>query len=77
MITVVPRRDVSERIEPLAVNSKDAATMLGVSERTVFNLASEGKIVCKKLGWRSLYTVASIKAFLETPDDETSKRLWH
>ena len=77
MITVVPRSDVSEQIAPLAVNGRQAAKMLGVSERTVFNLAREGKIVCKKLGWRSLYTVASIKAFLETPDDETSKRLWH
>jgi hypothetical protein len=54
----------------LAVSSKDAATMLGVSERTVFNLAREGKITCKKVGWRSLYPVASIRTFLESPDKE-------
>jgi hypothetical protein len=69
MIALSPQKDISEKpIEALAVNSKDAATMLGVSERTIFNLAREGKIACKKVGWRSLYSVASIKAFLETPD---------
>jgi len=70
MIVIHPKKDEStQKIEPLAVNGKNAAKMLGVSERTVFNLARQGKIACKKVGWRSLYPVASLKAFLETPDD--------
>lgn len=59
-----------EKSEPLAVNSKDAAKMLGVCERTIHNLTKKGKIACKKVGWRSLYSVSSLKTFLETPDTE-------
>lgn len=69
--TISPKAETAEKqVEPLAVNSKQAATLLGVSERTVFNLARGGKIACKKVGWRSLYSVASLKAFLESPDAE-------
>ena len=70
MIVLPPKKDTPKsQVEPLAVSSKDAAKMLGVSERTVFNLAQAGKIACKKVGWRSLYPISSLKAFLETPDD--------
>jgi len=71
MLTLPPKKQDApkQHIEPLAVNAKDAARMLGVSERTVFNLSQAGKIACKKVGWRSLYPVASLKAFLETPDE--------
>ena len=55
--------------EPLAVNSRAAARMLGISERTLYKLAKEGMVVCQKVGWRSLYSVASLKAFLETPTE--------
>ena len=71
MIVITPKKDELEKqVEALAVNGKDAAKMLGVCERTIFNLARDGKITCKKIGWRSLYPVASIRAFLETPGDE-------
>lgn len=71
MILLPPtqKTEAEKQVEALAVNSKDAARMLGVSERTIFNLAKDGKIACKKVGWRSLYPVASIRAFLESPDD--------
>ena len=70
MITITPKPRVEEVIEPLAVDTKTASRLLGVSERTVDALAKKGKLVKKKIGWRSLYTMASIKAFLETPDTE-------
>ena len=72
MIPVIhPKKETPEQqIEPLAVNGKQAAQLLGVSERTIFNLARDGKIACKKVGWRSLYSVAVLKAFLEMPDKE-------
>lgn len=71
MITIRPRAvETKLEAEVLAVNSREASKMLGVSERTLFKLAKEGKIVCKKIGWRSLYPVASLKAFLEKPDEE-------
>ena len=72
MIPVIsPKKETPEQqIEPLAVNGKQAAKLLGVSERTIFNLARDGKIICRKVGWRSLYSVASLRAFLESPDAE-------
>ena len=55
MVITFPRNDASvPQPEPLAVNSREAAKLLGVSERTLQKLAKEGKIVCKKVGWRSL-----------------------
>jgi len=71
ILTISPKQETpEEQIEPLAVNSKQAARLLGVSERTIFNLTRDGKISCKKVGWRSLYSVASLRAFLESPDKE-------
>lgn len=69
MITITPKTNTETPIEVLAVDSKRAAGMLGVSVRTVHNLAKAGKIACKKVGWRNLYLVASIKAFLEAVND--------
>ena len=69
--TILPKKETLEKqLEPLAVNSKDAARMLSISERTLFKLTKEGKITCRKVGWRSLYPVAALKAFLETPEIE-------
>ena len=72
MIPVIsPKQATPEKqIEPLAVNSRQAAKLLGVSEKTIFNLTRDGKIHRKKIGWRTLISVASLKAFLESPDAE-------
>lgn len=71
MITVsVKKESPVEKAEPLAVNTSEAARLLGVSERTVHNLVKRGKIVCKKVGWRSIFPIASLKAFLESSDNE-------
>ena len=79
MIPVISQKPETpeKQVEPLAVNSKQAAKLLGVSERTIFNLARDGKIACKKVGWRSLYSIASLKAFLESPDAEEERRTRH
>ena len=75
MIPIIPPKTETpeKKIEPLAVNSKDAAMMLGVCERTVSTLAQAGKIHRKKVGWRSLYLVSSLRSFLESPDTEEIK----
>jgi len=70
MITITPATDIETVIQPLAVDTKTAAKMLGVSDRTIDSLAKRGLLVKKKIGWRSLYPDASLKAFLETPDAE-------
>jgi len=70
-MTIIPPQRISpeKAPEPLAVNSREASKMLGISERTLYKLAKAGKIKCKKIGWRSLYVVASIKSFLEAPNE--------
>jgi len=71
MIVINPKMETPEKqVEPLAVDSRTAAKMLGISERTLFKLTKEGRIYRKKVGWRSLYPVSSLKAFLESPDKE-------
>ena len=72
-ITITPQ-DKTEKhaIEPLAVSTKDAARLLGVSERTVATLAEKGLIQRKKVGWRSLFVVQSLKQFLEKDSPDTS-----
>ena len=79
MITITPKTSVEKAIEPLAVDTKDAARMLGISPRTVEKLAERGEIVRKKIGWRSLYTVSSIKRFWKhrRSTNEKKPRRWH
>ena len=71
MITIIPKSKDEKPIEPLAVDTKTAARLLGVCERTVASLAKRGLIKRKKTGWRSQYLVSSIKHYLETPDNES------
>jgi excisionase family DNA binding protein len=70
MIHIKKKQETPEKqFEPLAVDTKSAAKMLSISERTLFKLTKEGKIACRKIGWKSLYPVSSLKAFLETPNE--------
>ena len=55
---------------PLAVSVREAARLLSVSERSVWNLASNGKIKLRKIGRRTVLTIASINAFLDGADTE-------
>ena len=70
MIKVAQKESIENTAEPLAVATKEAARLLGVSSRTVVSLAKSGKITRVKIGWRSLYTIESIKRFLTTTDSE-------
>lgn len=55
--------------ERLAVNVKEAAHMLSVSERTVWTLAKIDRIKSKKIGGRIVFPVDSLRSFLDAPDD--------
>ena len=52
-------------VEPILVNEKTAATMLGVSRRTVFDLNKQGVLTCKQIGKLKRYAVADLHAFAE------------
>lgn len=54
----------------LAVRPRDAAQMLGVSERTLWQWSRDGLVPFKKVGRTILYSVADLVAFLGRPGGE-------
>ena len=58
----------STATDRLAVSVKEAATLLGVSERSIRTWTQAGKIHAKKLGARVLYPVASLENLLQEVD---------
>ena len=66
MKVAVPKK-ASQTVDvtpPLAVSVHEAARLLSVSERTIWNLAKQGKIQSKKIGARVVFLLASIQEFL-------------
>jgi len=55
-------------VERLGVSIEEAARMLSVSERTIRELTSKGKLACKKIGRRVIYSVEVLKTFLHDDD---------
>ena len=54
--------------ERLAVSKKEAAAMLGVSERSLDNWAKQGKIVVRRAGTRVLFPVKALQDFINGID---------
>jgi len=49
----------------LAVSAREAAAMLGISERLLWSKTKSGEIPCVRLGTRVLYSIAKLSAWLE------------
>ena len=65
-VTIMPKKpETPATSEPLAVNVEEAARMLSVSQRSIWNMAQRGEIVSRRIGKRVVFPVASIHAFLE------------
>lgn len=41
---------MGEAVQPLAYRPKDAATVLGVSRSTIYQMIADGQLVARKLG---------------------------
>lgn len=52
------------KIERLTVSAREAAQMLGVSERTIYQLTKTGKIPSKKIGARVIYPIDGLRRFV-------------
>jgi len=52
-------------LEPLLVDEKTAAELLGVSRRTVFDLNRQGVLACKQIGKLKRYAVSHLREFAE------------
>jgi excisionase family DNA binding protein len=49
----------------LAASAREAAAMLGISERLLWSKTKSGEIPCVRLGTRVLYSIAKLSAWLE------------
>ena len=64
--TVAEEEEVSRMpLERLLVDEEEAAQMLGVSRRIVFDLNETGVLPCKRIGSRKLYSVTRLREFAE------------
>jgi excisionase family DNA binding protein len=62
----------SSGIDPMVVDEDQAAQMLGISRRMVFEFRSKGELQYVKLGRLIRYRVSDIQAFLERKRIETN-----
>jgi predicted DNA-binding transcriptional regulator AlpA len=59
-ITVMPAKSIA----PLTVGLKDAARLLGISERSLWGMANRGEVPCVRLGGRLVFRVGSLDEWL-------------
>lgn len=66
----------NHRSMPLAIQSREAARVIGVSERTLWTLTNTGRIRCIRVGVgpkaRKLYPVAELHRFLAEQPQTTN-----
>lgn len=60
--------------QPLALNLKQAAQMLGVAENTVRALAQRGEIRARRAGSRWLISRRALERYLEGENDKPAGR---
>ncbi len=58
-------RSLVAQLPPLLVDEEIAGALLGVSRRTVFDLNESGKLPCKWIGSRKLYSVTRLREFAD------------
>lgn len=51
-------------LQPLAVSVREAAHLLGISERSLRKWTRQGKIRARRIGGRVLYSIATLEEFL-------------
>lgn len=64
----------SSALEPLAYSVKDAASVLGVSRSTVYELIASGELRSTKLGSRRLIRREALMSLLDKNEAEAA---WH
>jgi len=62
-----------ESIAPLAVSESQAGRMLGISQRTFWELRNRGEIRQIKIGRLTRYAVSDLQLFLELKRIETEE----
>lgn len=60
----VPKIAMSAQHERLLVTAKEAAVLLAISERTLWQLTSDGDVPAIRLGRSVRYDLADLRAFI-------------
>ena len=60
-------------VERLTVDTSEAAKMIGVSPKTIFNLTRSGKLQCKRIGRRVLYAIDELRRFVDVEQKSPGK----
>ena len=62
----VPQKEMpsSPTIEPLCISAKDAARVLSISDRHLWQLTKDKKVPSIKIGCRVVYSVDALKDFV-------------
>lgn len=61
-----------QAVAPLAVGLRDAARLLGVSDRWLWSQSQAGAVPCSSIGGRRLFRVAALEAWLR--ENETGRQ---
>ena len=62
---VTPKSERNDVVERIGVSADKAAAMLDISVRKVWQLAKEGKIRTVRVGKRRIFSVRSIREFID------------
>lgn len=61
-------------MDQILVNEREAARLLGVCEKTLYNLRTEGRVPHLRLGSRVLYSPDALKKWVESQLTTNGKR---
>jgi len=70
---VLPLPKQANHVERIGVSATIAAQMIGVSERTIWNLATAGTIHYVRVGTRCIFSVRSLDQFINGPKEPESR----
>lgn len=60
-----------QKVSPLLLTSKQAATMLSISERTLYALAKSGEITAVRIGRAVRYDPQDLRAWIERAKEKS------
>jgi excisionase family DNA binding protein len=55
----------STELKKLTISVREAAAMIGVSQRTIWSLAKSGELPVVKIGTRRLFQISALERFIK------------
>lgn len=67
-------RKNNEGPQPLLVNAREAARMLAVCERTIYNLVERGELSIIHIGRATRFAVADLRAWIQRASEKNCEK---